>query len=322
MSSTEHPHQELAAGTGQSGPPEPPADHPGESLLGGLAEMVRELIQYRELLGQMVLRDVRIRYKQAIMGFGWAVFMPLMIVGAGFLVKYAMARMSGTDLHAAAFSGMTVKALGWAFFVGAIGFSANSLTGNISLVTKIYFPREVFPLSAVLTQAVDSLIGSAFLAVFLLTVLGVGFSTQQLWLIPLLAALLMLTTAAALALSCANVFFRDVKYLVQIVVSFGIFFTPVFYEPESFGPLGCRLMMLNPLAPLLEGMRLAAVGHIDQFNQITHVNLLNTLTVGAGGEILAWTPWYLVYSLAWAVLGLLVSWRVFHKLEFVYAEYI
>lgn len=305
----------MAPETRRSGPLEPPADHPGESLLGGLAEMVRELIQYRELLWQMVLRDVRIRYKQAIMGFGWAVFMPLIIVGAGFLVKYAMARMSGTDLHAAAFSGMTVKALGWAFFVGAIGFSANSLTGNISLVTKIYFPREVFPLSAVLTQAVDSFIGSAFLAVFLLTVLGIGFSAQQLWLIPLLVAVLMLTTAAAFFLSCANVFFRDVKYLVQIIVSFGIFFTPVFYEPEFFGPQGCKLMMLNPLAPLLEGMRLAAVEHF---------NLLDTLIVTAadGSRILAWTPWYLAYSAVWAVLGLLVSWRVFHKLEFVYAEYI
>ena len=292
-----------------------PPDEEKESLLTTFHEMVYELIHYRELMWQMILRDLRIRYKQAIMGFGWAIFMPIMIVGSGFLVKYAMAQMSGKPLEVAGFSGMTVKALGWAFFVGAVGFATASLVGNISLVTKIYFPREVFPLSAVLTQAFDSSVGSTAMALLLFLFLGVGFSLQLVWVIPLMILLVLFTAGLALALSCANVFFRDVKYIVQVILTFGIFFTPVFYEPQLFGPTGCVLMMLNPLAPLLEGLRLAIV---------EHHNLLVPLTVtsASGVEILAWQPWYLLYSTIWSVLGFLVAWLTFHKLEFIYPEYI
>jgi ABC-type polysaccharide/polyol phosphate export permease len=297
------PIQRSAGGTA--------ADRPGTTF----GEMVQELVVYRELLRQMVQRDLKLRYKQAIMGIGWAVFMPVLIVVAGCLVKYAMARATGQPLAAPSIAGMSIKALGWSFFVGSLSFAVSSLTGNINLVTKIYFPREVFPLSAVLTQVCDTLIGAVAVAVIVAVFAPVGASLQLLWL-PLLAGLLvLLVTGVALLLSCANVFFRDVKYVVQVILMFGIFFTPVFYEPEMFGPQGCKLMMLNPVAPLLDGLRLAVV---------EHHNLLAPLTVVVSGraEILVWSPWYLAYAAAWSVLGLLGSWWLFHKLEFVYPEYI
>lgn len=279
-------------------------------------EMVHELVHYRELLWQMVLRDLRIRYKQAVMGLGWAVFMPLMVVGAGLVVKYAMARIAGEPLATDAVAGMAIKALGWAFFVGSLGFATNSLVSNIGLVTKIYFPREVFPLSAVLTQLIDSTVGSVILGGFLLLFCGLGLSWTLLWAVPLVGMLVLFTTGVSLFLSCANVFFRDVKYLVQVILSFGIFFTPVFYEPQFFGPTGSTLMMLNPISPLLEGLRLALVEHHNLFTPLLLANL------GPDPAIVVWHPWYLAYSAAWAVLGCLVAWRVFHKLEFVYPEYI
>jgi len=294
---------------------EPAADAGRESLRAQFREMIVELIQYRELLWQMVVRDLKIRYKQAVMGFGWAIFMPLMIVGSGFLVKYAMAQVAGEEIMAPGISGMAGSALGWAFLIGAVGFGVGSLTGNIGLVTKIYFPREVFPFSAVLTQMVDSSVGSIGIAVILLVFVRIGISLTCLWALPLVALLILLTAAVALFFSCANVFFRDVKYIVQVILTFGIFFTPVFYEPQFFGRVGCQLMMLNPLAPLLDGLRLAIV---------EHHNLLTSLTITAanGDQILAWTPWYLAYSGAWSVLGFFGAWWLFHKLEFVYAEFI
>ena len=250
--------------------------------------MVSELGEYYELLLQMTLRDIRVRYKQAVMGFAWAILMPMLVVGAGFIVKYAMAQMAGSELETDSFAGMTVKAIPWAFFVGALGFATNSLVANINLVTKIYFPREIFPLSAVLAQTFDSTIGSGVVAVILFVFLGVGISFQILWAIPLVILLLAFTTGMALVFSSANLFFRDVKYIVQVVLTFGIFFTPVFYEPANLGPVGSQLMMLNPLAPLLEGFRLSVV---------EHHNLLHSLTVisPVGQEILAWHPLYLLY---------------------------
>ncbi|MFQ5853997.1 MAG: ABC transporter permease, partial [Candidatus Binatia bacterium] len=261
------------------------------------------------------LRNIRIRYKQAVMGFGWAILMPVLIVGAGFLIKYAMAQMAGTELKVTGFAGMAVKAIPWAFFVGAIGSATGSLVGNIGLITKIYFPREVFPLSAVLTQAFDSAIGTTALAAVLFVMLGIGLSLHILWVLPLIVLLFLFTAGTSLFLSCANLFFRDVKYLVQVLLTFGIFFTPVFYEPANLGPVGARLMMLNPLAPILEGFRLAIV---------EHHNLLHTLVVTspAGQEILAWHPGFLLYAGTWGLVGTLAAWVMFHKLEFVYAEYI
>jgi ABC-type polysaccharide/polyol phosphate export permease len=298
---------------------EPGIDAPrpdeSEGVWKTLRTGVREVVEYRELLFQLTLRDVRIRYKQAIMGFGWALLMPLLVVGAGLLVKIAMAEMSGAQFRPESFAGMAVKALPWTFFVGAIGSATSSLTGNSNLLTKIYFPREVLPTSAVLTQGFDSAIGTIALGIVLFVVLRIGVSLQTLWAIPLIVLLFLFTTGAALMLSCANLFFRDVKYIVQVFVTFGIFFTPVLFEAESFGPIGSRLMMLNPLAPLLEGFRLAMV---------EHHNLAYSLVVKSpkGVEVLAWHPGYLVYAGAWVLLGSVASWVVFRKLQFLYAEYI
>ena len=281
------------------------------SLLYDLAEICREYWQYRHLMYEMTLRDIRIRYKQTVMGFAWAILMPATVVLAGLVVRYVMARLSGEPLGNGMLA-VVVKSVPWAFFVGAIAFSTGSLLANKDLVSKIYFPREVFPLSAILTQSFDTTIGAIAIAL-VLPFLGVEVSPLLLW-VPILGVLLFLLTAAmGLLLSCANLFFRDVKYIVQVLLSFGIFFTPVFFEPAMLGPAGAKLIMLNPVAPILEGLRLVVV---EQHN------LLVPLVVSeAGGEILAWSPWYLAYSASWAVFGLVASSLLFHRMEFLFAEY-
>lgn len=284
------------------------------SWRGDLVEIVGDLWQSRDLLHQLMLRDVRIRYKQAVMGFAWAIFMPMLIVLAGMLVRFSMATVAGTSLQEEALAGMSVKALAWAFFVGAIGFATPSLVGSQGLVSKVYFPREILPISTIGAQLFDTTIGTVVL-VLMLPFLGAVLSPQLLW-VPLLALLLItFTTAAGLVLSCGNLFFRDVKYIVQVLLTFGIFLTPVFVEPAMFGATGARIVMLNPIAPLLEGLRLTvAEGH----------NLLEPLTVvsKAGVSILAWTPWDLVYSGVWAVLGLVVAMLIFRRAAVAFAEYV
>lgn len=282
--------------------------------LSVLAEIFVDFWRYRELLVQLARRDIRIRYKQAVMGFAWAILMPMVVVGAGILVRYAMATISHMPLNLSSIAGLAVKSLPWSFFVGSLGFSVASLTGNSNLVSKIYFPREVLPLSVTLAQGFDSLIGTLVVTV-LVVLLGVSPSWQLLWVPVLIVLLFCVTMAVGLFVSCANLFFRDVKYIVQVMVTFGIFFTPVFFEPTMFGPIGAPLMMLNPLAPLVEGFRLAI---------IDHHNLLTTLvtTTPAGASVLAWSPWYLAYAVLWAVGGLGASLLLFHRLEFVFAEYL
>jgi ABC-type polysaccharide/polyol phosphate export permease len=130
----------------------------------------------------------------------------------------------------------------------------------------------------------------------------------------ILGLLVLFTIATSLFLSCANLFFRDVKYVVQVLLTFGIFFTPVFFDASMFGPVAGPLAMLNPMAPLLEGLRLAVVeGH----------DLLTPLEVVVrGATVTAWSPWYLAYGALWAIGGLLVSAVVFHRSELLFAEYV
>src|SRR5437870_1982501 len=112
--------------------------------------MLAEVLEYRQLLYMLAWRDIKIRYKQSIMGFLWAILMPGIIVAAGILVRYAFSMGSHRILDPADLASVSLKSAPWAFFVGSIRFATNSLTGNSNLVTKIYFPREVLPLSAIL----------------------------------------------------------------------------------------------------------------------------------------------------------------------------
>jgi ABC-type polysaccharide/polyol phosphate export permease len=278
------------------------------TVLGDLREIVAELLQSSDLIRQITLRDIRIRYKQALFGFAWALLLPGAVVTAGVAVRYAVSYVSGRNLDTTQIADMVVKAVPWAFFVGCLSTATGSLVANISLVTKIYFPREVLPLGSVLAQSFDSMIGAVIVAI-LLPLLGVSASMHWLWVPVLLALLWMLALAAGLFLSCANIRFRDVKYLVQVFLTFGIFATPVILDATMFGPRGSRLMMLNPLSPILEGLRLSVV---------QHHNLLSPLV--APGGFLFWRPWYLAYSAAWAIGGLLFSAIVFHRSERRFAE--
>jgi len=283
------------------------------SMRADTIQIAADFSRYRELLYQLTLRDIRVRYKQAVMGLGWAVLMPVIVVLAGALVRYAMARLSGTDLRGEAVAAVAVRAIPWTFFVGAISFANTTLIGNHNLVTKIYFPREMLPLAAVLAQVFDSAIGTVALLVLLLF-LGITPTLAWLWALPIAALLILFTSGVALFLSCANLFFRDVKYIVQVLLTFGIFFTPVFYEASMLGSSGSMLVMLNPLAPLLEGLRLAVLdGH-----NLTHV----LVTSAAGSEVLAWSPWFLWYGMACTAIMFGVSAIMFHRLEFLFAEYV
>jgi lipopolysaccharide transport system permease protein len=297
------------------GPPvageQPPASvERNPSILADLLTAARNILQYRELLGELTRRDLRIRYTQAVMGVIWAVLTPLVVALSGWIIRIGISYLSGYPLVRAELAAIAVKAVAWSFFVGALGFGTASVTANFALVTKVYFPRQVLPLSAVVTQLVDSSVGAVAL-VLLLPFLGVRPSAALLWLPLLCALLLMLTTALTLLAACANVFYRDVKHVVQLVISFGIFFTPVIFNADAFGPKGVKLLMANPLGPLLEGLRLVIVGGHD----------LSVPIRGAGGA-LSWSPWFLAWSAGWAVAGCVLAALIFQRAESAFAEYV
>jgi ABC-type polysaccharide/polyol phosphate export permease len=222
-----------------------------------MRDALRELLRSRELLYMISWREIRIRYKQSVMGLLWAVLMPIIITGAGVMVRVIASKVSGRPVTGADIGAIGVKALPWAFFVSALRFGTASLAGNSSLVTKIKFPRLVFPLSSVLTSLFDMAIAIPVL-LFLLPFAGASWSITMLWVPVLLLLLVMFTAGLCILFSAANLFFRDIKYLVEVVLTFAIFFTPVLYDASLAGKWRW-VLMLNPVAPILEGLDLTVV---------------------------------------------------------------
>jgi ABC-type polysaccharide/polyol phosphate export permease len=264
------------------------------TALVGVRDWAAELVRRRDLLITLTGREIKVKYKQSVMGFLWAIFMPIVIVCAGLTVRYAATRLSGGTLKLEDFVLVSVKAVPWAFFVSTIKFASNSLIANQNLVTKIYMPREIFPLAAVLSQLVDFAIAAAVLAV-VMAVAGVPLRAAMLWLPVLMALLVLLATALGVFLSAAALFFRDVKYIVEVILTFAIFFTPVFYEVALFDRWA-SLLLLNPAAPLLEGIGAAVAG-----------------------RPLPAAPW-LAYSAAVSALGCVAALVLFKRLEPYFAE--
>ena len=247
-----------------------------------------------DLLYMLAWREIKVKYKQSVMGILWAIFMPIVIVCAGLTVRYAAASLSGRGLALDDLVLVSVKAVPWAFFVSAIRFSSNSLISNSTLVTKIYMPREIFPIAAVLSQLVDFAIAAAVLSL-LMIVVGPPLHATVLWIPVMMLLLILLATGLGLFLSAAALFFRDVKYIVEVILTFAIFFTPVFYEVSMFDRWA-PLLLLNPAAAPLEAIGAAATGR--PFPAL---------------------EWF-AYSGLIAIGGCLVAFRFFKRLEPYFAE--
>jgi len=260
-----------------------------------MRDELRELYKYRELLYMLTYRDIRVRYKQSIMGFMWAILMPLLIVTSGIVVRYAYVLAAHTALQVADIVSVAVKSLPWAFLVSSIRFGGSSMIlGNRDLVTKIYFPKEIFPLAAVMSSLFDFLVASGALVLFL-GLAGIHMSLSLLWVPVLLLTLIALASGIGLVVAASSLFFRAVKYLVEVLLTFGIFFTPVFYDVRMFGDRG-KWLLLNPVAPLVEG--LSACITRQQQPELT---------------------WF-AYSLGFAVVSLVGGYVFFKHLEPAFAE--
>lgn len=265
------------------------ATHAG--LAGDLKEMVHEQYQFRELLYQMTRRDLLLRYKQTLMGFGWAIFMPL-VNTAVFSVIFT--RVAPLDIEMPyplfAYCGL----LAWNFSASSFRFAVTSLTSNANLVTKVYFPREIFPISAVLVSLVDFAAGSIVLAA--LMAYYQAWPTAAALALPLvLLAHVMFTLSVSLLLAMANLFYRDVKYVFELILTVWMFLTAVLYPVSQVGGLAGRIMTANPMTPIIDGYR--------------DVLLRGQLPSSA----------LLVTTIASAVF-LIVAWVIFHRAEYEFAE--
>jgi lipopolysaccharide transport system permease protein len=216
-----------------------------------------DLWAYRELLYFLTWRDVKVRYKQTLMGVAWVVVQPLATM---LIFTFVFQRIAKLDSGAIpyplfAYSGLLL----WAFFAGAVSAGTNSLISNTSLVTKVYFPRAFIPAAAVGAGLVDLAVGSVLMAG-----LAVYYGVHVTWSLILLPVFVALAAVLALAVgmlaSALTVKYRDLRHALPFLLQFWMFASPVIY-PSSAVPARWRwLLTLNPLAGVLEGFRASLAG--------------------------------------------------------------
>ena len=249
---------------------------------GWQAINLRELWQFRDLLTTLAQRDVKLRYRQTALGALWVVLQPLMAAGIFSFVfgKVAKLPSDGLPYFIFAFAGL----LGWNAFSSTLTKASGCLLQNANLVSKVYFPRLVLPLSVVFSTLIDFAVALALMAV-LMVVYHVA-PTAALLLLPVwLALIVLLAVGVGLYASALTVSYRDVQYVLPVVTQFLLYASPVAYAVSAV-PAHLRLIyFVNPLSGLLEGFRwsLLGVGTLDA--RIMAYSVVVTLLVFAGGAL-------------------------------------
>jgi lipopolysaccharide transport system permease protein len=239
-----------------------------------------ELWEYRELLYFLVWRDIKVRYKQTAIGAAWAVVQPLvtMVVFTVIFGKFADIPSDGLPYPLFSYAGL----LPWTYFARALNQSIMSVVANANLITKVYFPRILLPLSAVLSGLVDFAVSFAFLIGLMI---WFGFlPTANVLLLPLFLLLTMLTAVSvSLWLSVINVRYRDIGQAMPFVIQIWMFVSPVAY-PVSVVPEKWRLLYnLNPMAGVIEGFRWSLFNHGSPPFDVIIVSTVIVLALLGGG---------------------------------------
>ncbi len=218
-----------------------------------LGATLKDLWRARELVRALAERQLRARYKQAILGFAWALIPPvvLMVVLTVFVQRVVDVPTGGVPYPLFSY----VALVPWTFFATSVSAASGSILTSMELINKIYAPREVFPLASIVTSGVDALVGLLAL-VFLFAIYTFVPAPTSIW-VPVLALVqLAFTVGLCLALSALVVFLRDLRHAVPVIVQLGLFATPIAYGMDQIPPsLRLPYSALNPLAPVIDGYR-------------------------------------------------------------------
>jgi lipopolysaccharide transport system permease protein len=218
---------------------------------------LRELWNYRELLSSFMWRDVKIRYKQTALGFLWAILQPLLMMLIFSVVFGRLARLPSDGVPYPLF--VLAALLPWTLFAEGITRSTSSMITNAHIMTKVYFPRLIMPLSGILSPLVDFVFSFSILIVMM--VLYGFIPTLNIVFLPLFILLALATSLGiGLWLSALNVQYRDFQYTIPFLIQLGLFASPVVY-PASLVPESVRFLYgLNPMAGVIEGFRWVLLG--------------------------------------------------------------
>jgi lipopolysaccharide transport system permease protein len=225
---------------------------PAGSAWSNVAEHLRRLSEYRDLLRTLSAHRINVRYRQTLLGIAWAVLQPLMLMVVFAVVFSRLARMDSEGVPYALFA--YVALLPWTFFSTAVVNATGSLVNHTQLITKVYFPREILPLTYVIAALFDFALGLVALAA-LMAWYDVAIGATALLIVPLVVVMAAWALAVSLITSAIQVRWRDIGVAMPVIVQIGIFVSPVIYPlnvvPEPWRPV----YLLNPMAGVIQSFR-------------------------------------------------------------------
>lgn len=209
-------------------------------------------MHYQELLWELIKREIKARYKQSLLGYAWVILVPLLnlLVLTVVFSYFIRVPTGGTSYPIFLFTALVP----WAFTANSISFATQSVVSNTNLITKIYLPREVFPVATILAKMVDFLLTSLVLVLFLV-IFGVSFKATMLFVPVIFFFHFLLVVGISLILSAINVFFRDVENVIGIFLTIWMYITPILYPQELIPSAFVPFFNLNPMMPIINAYR-------------------------------------------------------------------
>jgi lipopolysaccharide transport system permease protein len=251
-----------------------------EPSSGWVSLKLRELWEYRELLYFLAWRDIQIRYKQTLLGMAWAIIQPFftMIVFSIFFGQLAKIPSDGIPYPIFSYAALVP----WTFFANGLTQSSNSLVTGAQLIKKVYFPRLIVPVAAVLSGVVDFILAFIVL-VGMMLYYGLVPTANVVWLPAFLVLALITSLGVGLWLSSLNVQYRDVRHAVPFITQFWLFATPIAYPSTLLSEPWRTLYGLNPMVGVVEGFRWALLGTATQPGAMVFVSCLMALSILIAG---------------------------------------
>ena len=271
-------------------------------------QTIQAVVQYRFLLRNLVIRDVKVRYKNSILGIVWSMLNPLLMMLV-YTVLFTVLIPNNMVRHYPVF--ILVGIVAWNFFGGTLVGGATSITSNGALITKVHFPRVILPLATVFSNLVNFLFAFVVLLIFLFAY-GIGLSIHALWVPVILLTQVIFLMGLSMLLATFQVFYRDVLMILDVGLLAWFFLTPIFYPFEQLGETATLLGItfspavvmrwLNPMASIVDSYRTVLWG-----------------TMGSNGPA-SMDPSFLLRTFVTAVITLIIGYTVFIRLEHLFGE--
>jgi lipopolysaccharide transport system permease protein len=221
---------------------------------------IKDVIKWHELLWQMVGREVKARYKQSILGYFWVILNPLaqmLVMSFAFSIILRIPTNAASNIPYSIF--LFVALLPWNLFANSLGSATGSLVGSSSLITKVYFPRTILVLSTVLAKIVDFLFASIVLVIYMIAY-HIPVTLNILWVIPIFFIQQIFTLGLSFFFAAANLIYRDIQYLLNMIILLWMYGTPIFYPADLVPEKYKILIQMNPIAVIINAYRQTILG--------------------------------------------------------------